>query len=107
MATWETEDTQAEWSGERTDVDGGASLHLVDGPTHGSLVFSQDGSFSYSPDASYNGSDSFTCKANDRTVDMWYRLVAITPVNDAPIAGDGSGTTALVTSASRCHRRGR
>ena len=28
-----------------------------------------DGSFSYSPDANYNRSDSFTFKANDGTVD--------------------------------------
>jgi uncharacterized delta-60 repeat protein len=38
---------------------------LVSGPSHGSLTFYSDGSFSYTPAANYLGPDSFTYKAND------------------------------------------
>ena len=40
-------------------------------------MFNQDGSFSYSPDANYSSTDSFTFKANDGTVDN-VATVAIT-----------------------------
>ena len=33
---------------------------LVDGPAHGTLTFSEDGSFSYTPSPNYFGPDSFT-----------------------------------------------
>ena len=52
-----------------TDVDTAhASLTaaLVAGPSHAaSFTLNADGSFSYTPAANYNGSDSFTYKAND------------------------------------------
>ncbi len=38
---------------------------LVDTPQHGTLTLNADGSFSYTPDANFNGTDSFTYKAND------------------------------------------
>ena len=65
---------------------------LVDGPAHGSLVLNADGSFSYTPDANYNGADSFTYKANDGTDDSNVATVSITvtSVNDAPVAANGS-----------------
>jgi hypothetical protein len=34
-------------------------------PSHGSLIFNEDGSFHYSPDAGYEGQDSFTYRADD------------------------------------------
>src|SRR5262249_23146950 len=48
------------------DVDS-PTLHavLVQGPAHGELSLNADGSFTYTPNADYNGADSFTYKAND------------------------------------------
>src|SRR5207302_683584 len=43
-----------------TDVDGDPlTAILVSGPSHGSLTLNSDGSFTYTPAANYNGSDSF------------------------------------------------
>src|SRR5205814_1691602 len=64
------------------------SAVLVSSPAHGALTFNSDGSFSYTPAADYNGSDSFTYKANDGNLDSAVATVSITvtPVNDAPLA---------------------
>src|SRR4030095_7824860 len=79
-----------------SDVDGDAlSAILVSQPTHGSLTLNPNGSFSYVPAANYNGTDSFTYKANDSQADSGIATVTITitPVNDAPVAVDDSYTT--------------
>ncbi|PYK07918.1 MAG: hypothetical protein DME65_15340 [Verrucomicrobia bacterium] len=49
----------------------------------------------YTPNANYNGSDSFKFKGNDGTVDSNEAMVSITisPVNDAPVADSQSVTT--------------
>ncbi|MEG8014786.1 Ig-like domain-containing protein [Sphingomonas sp. 22R3R2A-7] len=48
------------------DGDGDAlTASLVKGPTHGSLLFNADGSFTYVADKGYVGSDSFTYAASD------------------------------------------
>src|SRR5439155_1438230 len=80
-----------------SDVDGDAlRAVLVSGPTHGSLTLNANGSFSYVPAANYNGSDSFTYKANDGLADSSIATVTltITAVNDAPVAVNDSYTTA-------------
>ncbi len=38
---------------------------LVSGPNNGSLVFNSDGSFTYTPQAGFQGVDTFSYKAND------------------------------------------
>ncbi|HET7591268.1 MAG TPA: Ig-like domain-containing protein [Solirubrobacterales bacterium] len=43
----------------------GASLTLLAPPAHGTLTMQSDGSFTYLPEASYLGSDSFTYRATD------------------------------------------
>ncbi|MGI9517877.1 MAG: tandem-95 repeat protein, partial [Pirellulaceae bacterium] len=49
-----------------TDVENDALVAiLVSGPANGSLVVNADGSFSYTPDAGFVGTDSFTYMAND------------------------------------------
>ncbi|MGB4979574.1 MAG: Ig-like domain-containing protein, partial [Anaerolineae bacterium] len=49
-----------------TDLDGNAlSALLVSSPAHGALTLNADGSFMYTPTASYYGSDAFTYRAND------------------------------------------
>ena len=53
-----------------TDVDGDPlKAVLVATTTNGSLTLNQDGSFTYTPNTNFNGTDTFTYKANDGTVD--------------------------------------
>jgi VCBS repeat-containing protein len=76
-------------AGNDSDADGSAlGVSLVAGPTHGTLTLGADGSFSYTPDADFNGSDSFTYRVNDGELDSNIATVAlqVTPVNDAPSA---------------------
>ncbi|MDP2734062.1 MAG: cadherin-like domain-containing protein, partial [Hoeflea sp.] len=69
------------------------------------LVLNANGSFTYMPNANFNGSDSFTYKANDGAADSNVATVTITviPVNDPPVANAGGpytvneGGTVLLT----------
>lgn len=63
------------------------TFSIVSGPLHGSVTIS-GANVVYTPALHYNGSDSFTFKANDGTGDSNTATVSltITPVNDAPIA---------------------
>lgn len=63
--------------------------------SHGNLTLNPDGSFSYSPNSNYNGSDSFTYKANDGTADSLPTTVSITvnPINDNPVANNDPDET--------------
>ena len=72
-----------------TDLDDLTAV-LVAGPTNGTLTLNADGSFVYTPNANWHGTDSFTYKANDGTVDSNVATVTITitAVNDAPVAQD-------------------
>src|SRR5262249_52187639 len=81
------EDTAASGQVAASDVDGDPLTYsVVAGPAHGSLVFNADGTFTYTPAANYNGSDSFTYTANDGTTDSNTATVSLTvmSVNDAP-----------------------
>jgi hypothetical protein len=82
-----------------TDADGDAlTATLVSGPTNDpAFVLNTDGSFTYTPAADFNGSDSFTYKVNDGTVDSNVATVTITvnSVNDAPVL---AGVPALATT---------
>ncbi len=80
------------------DTDGDANTLnavLVSDVSNGTLDLDSDGSFDYTPNANFNGSDSFTYKANDGTSDSSTVTVTITvnPVNDAPVVSDDSNTT--------------
>ena len=83
--------------GNDTDADGDPlTAVLVSGPAHGTLTLNADGSFTYTPDANYNGPDSFTYKASDgtRRHATWPRSRSpSTAVNDAPVAADDSYST--------------
>lgn len=82
--------------GNDTDVDGNTlSAILVAGPSHGSLTLNGNGTFVYTPTGNYNGSDSFTYKAKDGSLDSNTATVNITirPVNDAPVAVNDSNST--------------
>src|SRR5207248_651102 len=65
--------------GNDTDVDSATlTAILVSGPAHGTLTLNSNGSFGYTPAANYNGSDSFSYKANDGELDSNAVTVAIT-----------------------------
>jgi VCBS repeat-containing protein len=63
---------------------------VVNGPAHGQVTVNADGTFGYTPDKDYNGTDSFTYKLSDGQLDSNVSTVSltITPVNDPPVAGD-------------------
>jgi|GEM_PF-6131431 len=95
------EDTVVHGSVTATDVDGDSLTYsLVNGPQHGTVSFNADGTYTYTPNADYNGADSFTYKANDGTVDSQPATVSLTinPANDAPVAGNTAATTAEDTT---------
>ena len=68
---------------------------LVAGPSQGTLTLNANGSFSYTPAANYNGSDSFTYRASDGLETSGVVTVALTiqAVNDPPGAVDDSYST--------------
>src|SRR5205814_1196676 len=74
-----------------SDVEGDLlTAVLVTGPTSGSLTLNSNGSFTYTPGANFNGTDSFTYTANDVVRDSNVATVTltVTAVNDAPLAGN-------------------
>jgi VCBS repeat-containing protein len=82
------EDTQATGTLTATDVDNASlSYAVVSQPANGTLVLGASGSYSYTPAANFNGSDSFTFKATDGSADSNSATVSITvaAVNDAPV----------------------
>ncbi len=76
--------------------DGPPTISVDNGPAHGVLNLSDDGSFTYVPAANYNGPDSFTYHlANDSGMTSTSVTVSLTvvPVADAPVAVDDSYST--------------
>ena len=74
-----------------TDVENDTLNYIIVGlPSHGTLNCTGGVSraCSYSPQADYNGTDTFTYKVNDGTSDSNLATVTITinPINDAPVA---------------------
>ena len=67
---------------------------LLSPPANGTVILNPDGSFIYTPDADYNGNDSFTYKLCDSDGDCDDATVYINtnPVDDLPIANDDTFT---------------
>src|SRR4029077_3306568 len=79
-----------------SDVDGDAlSAILVSQPTHGVLTLNTNGGFTYLPATNYNGTDSFTYRANDGALNSGIATVniTITGANAPPVAVNDSYTT--------------
>ncbi len=80
----------------------GDNLHTVLGsaPGHGTLTLDADGSFVYVPAADYHGTDSFTYRASDGTLESNQATVTITitATNDGPTAAGEAYTTAEDTA---------
>ncbi len=78
------------------DVDGNTlAANRVLGPSHGTLTLNANGSFLYTPALNFNGTDSFTYKANDGAADSNVATATITvaAVNDIPVPGNDSFAT--------------
>ncbi|HEX8120637.1 MAG TPA: tandem-95 repeat protein, partial [Solirubrobacteraceae bacterium] len=71
------------------DVDGDTlTAEIVAGPSNASsFTLNTDGTFSYTPNADFNGADSFTYKAKDAALDSNTVTVDLTinAINDAPV----------------------
>jgi hypothetical protein len=73
-----------------SDADGDPLLAvLVSGPSNGTLTLNSDGSFDYTPNADFQGTDSFQYEANDGAENSSPATVKITVSNEAPIANGG------------------
>jgi len=84
-----------------TDIDTGdvlaATTTPVTAPTNGTVTISPTGTYVYTPNADFNGTDSFEYEVCDsgtpKLCDIAVVNITVTPVNDAPIAVDDTGTT--------------
>jgi VCBS repeat-containing protein len=79
-----------------TDVDSGSlTAGSASDPANGGVTLNADGSFTYTPDANFNGADSFTYTASDGTSASNLATVNVTvsPVNDNPDAVDDAYST--------------
>src|SRR5262249_47289336 len=77
--------------GNDSDLEGSTlTAVLVSGPAHGTLTLNGNGSFTYTPNAHYNGAHSLTYKANDGGLNSNVATVSltITALHDAPVAGN-------------------
>ncbi|WP_283611414.1 Ig-like domain-containing protein, partial [Mycolicibacterium poriferae] len=86
-----------------TDPDGDTiTATVVLAANHGDVQLSSDGSFTYTPDTDFSGTDTFSYVASDGSTSSAPTLVKITvtPVNDVPVAEDDSFT---ISEDSRLH----
>ena len=70
-----------------TDADGdGLTAQIVAPAENGTAALSANGSFTYTPEPDFNGTDQFTYRANDGRATSGVATVSITvnPVNDGP-----------------------
>ena len=82
--------------GNDSDQDGDQLTAMLEiGASDGSVMLNGDGSFTYTPDPNFNGTDNFTYKSSDGDVTSNIATVTITvnPVNDKP---EAVGDTAAV-----------
>ncbi|MBY0446992.1 MAG: tandem-95 repeat protein, partial [Burkholderiales bacterium] len=87
------EDTAVKGKVVATDADGDKLTYTVSGqPTHGTVDFKADGTYTYTPSKDYNGKDSFSVLVDDGHGGKVTSIVNIdiTPVNDAPTTSGGT-----------------
>jgi len=89
---------------EGNDVDGdNLTYSIVSDPSNGSLSAISSNTVTYTPTQDFNGTDTFTYKANDGTVDSNTSTVTITvdAVNDAPVTQNQSASTNEDTAVTK------
>jgi len=91
--------TTADLLGDSYDVDS-ASMSIVNiSATHGSIVDNHNGTFTYTPDANYNGAANLSFSISDgQLTSVSSALINIAPVNDAPVAAPVTLATVEDTS---------
>ena len=97
------EDTSVSGSVTGSDVDGDSLTYTPGtGPSNGNVVVNADGTYTYTPNANYHGTDSFNVIANDDNGGTDAATVSITvnSVNDAPVTSNDSATTKEDKSAN-------
>jgi hypothetical protein len=80
-----------------SDVDGDSlRVLVVSQPAHGELVKNEDGTHRYMPVANFHGTDRFSYKVSDGTVESEVLTVdvTVTPVNDVPTLSERRLSTA-------------
>ena len=83
-----------------SDIEGDTlSAVVVTPPLHGALTLYPDGSFLYTPDPNYNGTDSFTYQASDGVAlsNVATVMITVSAVNDPPDAANDTDDTYLNT----------
>ena len=78
-----------------TDVDSTSlSVALVSAPANGSVALNANGSFIFTPASNFNGTTSFTYRANDgaATSNVATVTITVTSVNDVPMANNDTLT---------------
>ncbi len=74
------------------------TVSLITNVTSGTLLLNSDGSFTYTPDANFNGTDSFVYEVCDDTTPtnicaQAMVSIAVNPINDPPTAVDDPSET--------------
>jgi YVTN family beta-propeller protein len=85
---------------DNTDGGGAMTTELVDDVTNGTLVLNSDGSFTYTPDANFSGTDSFTYRALNTVGASNVATVMLTVAIGAPVAVNDAYTTNTNTPLS-------
>ncbi len=99
------EDTPLSGQLQASDPDGNPLTYsVVTNGTLGTVTITNaaTGAFTYTPLANASGADTFSFKVNDGLVDSNVAAMAVTisPVNDAPVAADGTATVAAGAAVS-------
>jgi len=95
MTITATEDSVAQSSFDANDPDGDSlTFTVLNSPSHGRVDISSSGTFTYTPIQDYDGSDSFTYRANDPVARSQVKTVnvTITALPDSPVLSETSIT---------------
>ena len=101
-----TVDTPVDGSVSGTDPDGDALTYSIGtDPSNGSIIFSSDGTYTYTPNPGYIGTDNFTVIISDgrggtKIVTVNITVNPVAPPNNPPIGTGDSRTTTQDTPVS-------
>ena len=75
--------------------DGGNVWSVVTGPTNGSVIINIDGTYTYTPNANFYGTETITYRLCDvdGSCSTSTIIISVTPVNDPPVARPDIATT--------------